>query len=244
MSGAPGRDELKRAVGRRAAELVRSGMVVGLGTGSTAKHFVDRLGERLAEGLAIRGIPTSERTAAQARSLGIPLATLVECPVVDVAVDGCDQVDPQGDLIKGLGGALTREKQVARAARELVIVCDPEKEVPRLGVGCPVPVEVLIPECDDVAEALAALGAEARLRRDGEAPYVTDNGNWILDAHFGAIDHPSALESRIDAIPGVVENGLFPGMAGRILVGDPSGVREWRPPRPPSRFREAREEKS
>ncbi len=225
------RDALKRAVGRRAAELVTDGMVVGLGTGSTAKHFVDRLGERVAEGLRIVGIPTSERTAAQARALGIPLVTLAERPVVDLAVDGCDQVDPRGDLIKGLGGALTREKRVARAARAFVIVADPAKEVPCLGVGCPVPVEVTPEARDAVAEAIRSLGGEPRLRHERGAPYVTDNGNGILDAEFGAIRDPRGLEARLDALEGVVENGLFPGMATRILIGDPAGIREWTPPR-------------
>lgn len=234
MSPALSRDDLKRAAGRRAAELVRDGMVVGLGTGSTVRHFVDRLGELVAEGLEIRGVPTSERTAAQARSLGISLATLEECPVVDVCVDGCDQVDPQGNLIKGLGGALTREKRVARASRELVIVADPDKEVEQLGVGCPVPVEIASSARGDVERALASMGAEPVLRGGG-TPYVTDNGNWILDAHFGAIADPFALEARINALPGVVENGLFPGMAERILLGEANGVREWRPPVPPAR---------
>jgi ribose 5-phosphate isomerase A len=244
MTPDPSRDELKRAAGRRAAELVREGMVVGLGTGSTVKHFVDRLGERVADGLAIRGVPTSERTAAQARSLSIPLTTLRECPVVDLCVDGCDQVDPRGDLIKGLGGALTREKQVARASRELVIVADPEKEVAILGVGCPVPVEVDPAACADVERALRALGADPILRRQGEAPYVTDNGNWILDAHFGAIASAADLETRIDGVAGVVENGLFPGMTDRVLVGEAGGVREWRPPTPPRRSRVIPEEKA
>lgn len=227
----PDRDTLKRLVGRRAAELVTDGMVVGLGTGSTAKHFVDRLGERVAEGLRIVGIPTSERTAVQARALGIPLASLTERPVVDLAVDGCDQVDPRGDLIKGLGGALTREKRVARAARQFVIVADPGKEVPCLGVGCPVPVEAAPDACDAVAAAIRTLGGRSRIREAGDAPYVTDNGNWILDADFGAIQDPRDLEARLDAVEGVVENGLFPGMATRILIGDPAGVRDWAPGR-------------
>jgi ribose 5-phosphate isomerase A len=223
------RDGLKRAAGWRAAELVDDGMVVGLGTGSTAKHFVDRLGQRVAEGLRIRGVPTSERTAAQARALGITLVSLQECPAVDLTVDGCDQVNPRGDLIKGLGGALTREKRVARASRELVIVADPGKEVPVLGVGCPVPVEVVPADCEPVRRMLKELGADPVLRAPGGAPYVTDNGNWIVDAHFGAIDRPAVLAARLDALPGVVENGLFPGMARRILVGEPGGVREWQP---------------
>lgn len=223
------RDDLKRIVGHRAAELVVDGMIVGLGTGSTAWHFVDRLGARVASGLRIVGIPTSERTAAQARALGIPLGTLAEHPHLDLAVDGCDQVDPRGDLIKGLGGALTREKRVARASDRFVIVADPAKEVPVLGVGCPVPVEVEPAAEASVDAAIRALGGLPS-RRGGPAPYVTDNGNWILDAHFGPIPDPAALEIRLDALHGVVENGLFPGMATRILVGEAGRVREWTPP--------------
>ncbi len=233
MTRTRSRDDLKRAAAHRAAELVLDGMVVGLGTGSTAKHFVDRLGERVAQGLRICGVPTSERTAEQARRCRIPLVELSEVPVVDLAVDGCDQVDPRGDLIKGLGGALIREKRVARAASELVIVADPEKEVPRLGVGCPVPVEISPPARPDVEDALRGLGANASLRLAGAEPYVTDNGNWILDAHFGPIDEAAALERRLDSIPGVIGNGIFAGLAHRILIGEPDGVREWRPSRPP-----------
>lgn len=221
----------KRAVGRRAAELVEPGMIVGLGTGSTANHLVDRLGERVREGLQIRGVPTSERTAARARALGIPLSTLAECPELDLAIDGADQVDPRGDLIKGLGGALFREKIVARAAKCFVVIVDSDKEVARLGEGCPVPVEVDPDRWMEIAGRLRGMGAEPRLRGGAERPYVTDNGNWIVDAHFGRIEDPSALERSLNDIPGVVENGLFSGMAHRILVGAAEGVREWTPER-------------
>lgn len=223
-------EESKRAVGYRAAEFVEDGMAVGLGTGSTAKHLVDRLGERVAGGLSIRAIPTSERTAQQAESLGIPLVTLADCPKLDLAIDGADQIDPVGRLIKGLGGALLREKRVAKAAQRFVIIADPSKEVATLGVGCPVPVEVA-PSAREAAEsALKDLGAQATLRKAGESPYVTDNGNWILDAQFGGIADPADLESRINDIPGVLENGLFCGMTSIVLIGDPDGVREWSPP--------------
>jgi ribose 5-phosphate isomerase A len=222
-------EERKREVGRRAAELVEDGMIVGLGTGSTAKHLVDRLGERVREGLRMRGIPTSDRTAEQARALGIELTTLEECPEIDLAIDGADQIDPFGDLIKGLGGAHVREKRVARAARAFVVIADASKEVPRLGVGCPVPVEVRPDRIDGVSEALRALGAEPLLRLAGERPYRTDNGNPILDAHFDGLDDPRLVEGRLDAIAGVVGNGIFPGMTDRVLIADPDGVREWFP---------------
>ncbi|MEZ5065005.1 MAG: ribose-5-phosphate isomerase RpiA [bacterium] len=220
----------KKAVGHRAAELVRDGMIVGLGTGSTAYWLVERLGQRVAEGLSIVGIPTSERTADQARGLGIPLGWLDEHPQLDLAIDGADQIDPRGQLIKGLGGALVREKRVARAAREFVVIADSSKEVSRLGVGCPVPVEIAPGAIDDVVHDLARLGAVPVLRRDGSGPYVTDNEQWIVDAHFDrGIDEPETLERLVNEIDGVVDNGLFTNLATRILVADGESVREWRP---------------
>jgi len=220
-------DERKREVARRAAELVQDGMVVGLGTGSTATHLVARLGERMREGLRFRGVPTSERTARQAESYGIPLVSLDDCPELDLAIDGADQVDPRGDLIKGLGGALYREKSVARASRELVVIVDASKLVPVLGDGCPVPVETDRERWERVREGLHDLGGKARLRHAGSDPYVTDNGNFILDADFGSFSDPAGLERRINEVPGVLENGIFAGLTGRVLVGEPQGVREW-----------------
>ena len=219
----------KRVVGRRAAELVADGMAVGLGTGSTARHLVDRLGERVRDGLRFRAVPTSDRTAEQAAGWGIVLVSLAECPRLDIAIDGADQIDPQGNLIKGLGGALVREKDVARAAREFVVIADSTKEVSALGVGCPVPVEVHDAEREEVTARLRELGADPRLRVTGSETYLTDNGNPILDAHFPGVGDPAGLARTLDAIPGVVGNGLFPGMATRILIADPTEVREWFP---------------
>lgn len=224
--------DLKRAVGRRAAELVADGMRLGLGTGSTADCFLDALGERVKQGLRVRGVPTSERTARRAESLGIALATLEECPRLDLAVDGADEVDPTGNLIKGLGGALFREKRVARAAAELVVIVDEAKMVERLGVACPVPVEVRPDSAEAVLAALRGLGAEPALRPATEGPYVTDNGNWIADARFPGVGDPAGLEREINAIPGVLDNGLFVGLTGRVLVGGPSGVRLLAAPAP------------
>jgi ribose 5-phosphate isomerase A len=206
-------------------------MTLGLGTGSTADRFLDALAERIGEGLRVRGVPTSERTAARARALGIEIVALDECPELDLAVDGADQVDPAGDLIKGLGGALLREKRVAKAAREFVVIVDSAKSVARLGEGCPVPVELVPDRRAEVDQALSRLGASPDLRRDGADPYVTDNGNWILDAKFARIEDAADLERRINAIPGVLDNGLFPAMADLIVVGEGSAVREWRPKR-------------
>lgn len=223
-------DEQKRAVGRRAADLIENDMTVGLGTGSTANHFLDRLGERIRdESLVIRGVPTSERTARRAEALGVRLVTLADFPRLDIAIDGADQVDPRGNLIKGLGGALYREKRVARAATGLVIIVDAGKMVDRLGVGCPVPVEVERGRAESSAGGLRELGASPALRRDGDSPYVTDNGNWILDADFGAIPEPANLERRINDLPGVLDSGLFCGMTTRVLIAEESGVREWTP---------------
>jgi ribose 5-phosphate isomerase A len=231
-------EERKREVGRRAAELVRDGMVVGLGTGSTANHFIDRLGERVRESLQIRAVPTSQRTADRAEALGIELVTLEKCPRLDLAIDGADQIDPDGNLIKGLGGALLREKRVARAAREFVVIADASKEVSHLGIGCPIPVEVEAIRQEEVSRSLRALGGDPRPRmRDGRL-YRTDNGNPILDTHFDGVGDPFVLEEHLNSLPGVLENGLFPGMAHRILIADRSGVREWIPPTRPETDRQ------
>jgi ribose 5-phosphate isomerase A len=226
-------DQRKRAVGHRAADCIQDGMIVGLGTGSTAVYLVERLGERVREGLRVVGIPTSERTAAQARSLKIPLGTLEEHPHVDLAIDGADEVDPHGNLIKGLGGALLREKRVARAAREFIVIVDESKLVVVLGERCPVPVEVVQERWEDVRRELGSLGARAEIRGGEENPYVTDNGNWILDAAFSGIPDPPELERVLSEIPGVMENGLFVGLTSRVLIGSPEGVRDWAPGNPP-----------
>jgi ribose 5-phosphate isomerase A len=202
-------------------------MIVGLGTGSTADHLIERLGERVAEGLQIHGVPTSDRTADRARALGIPLLALDECPYLDVAIDGADQVDTRADLIKGLGGALYREKLVARAARDFIVIVDATKLVDRLGAPCPVPVEVNPDSWREVRTELRTLGADPTLRMADGRPYITDNGNLIVDALFDEIDRADHYERAINEIPGVVENGLFVGMASRVLIAEPMGVRQW-----------------
>ena len=221
------RDEFKRAAAERAVEYVTDGMVVGLGTGSTAQHAVRGLGGRVASGLSIVGIPTSERVARMARDLGIPLTTLDERPEIDITIDGADEVDLSTFYgIKGLGGALLREKLVALATRLEIIVVDDSKVVDGLGQHEPLPVEVVPFGWKRTRDTLSALGCEPQLRTapDG-SPYLTDSGNYLLDCRFPAIDDPPTLASRVKAITGVVEHGLFLGIIGRVVIGGAEGVR-------------------
>ena len=218
-------DSLKRAAAAAAVELVCDGMLLGLGTGSTADHALELLGDRVAEGLAITGMPTSERTATRARELGIPLQQFEPGLRLDLAIDGADEVSPQLDLIKGLGGALLREKQVESCAERLVIIIDDSKLVERLGRG-PLPVEVATEEADATLAALRALGCEAELRREAGAVFVTDNGNWIAHLRFAdGIPDPAALDARLQALPGVIDTGLFLGMADIVYSASPAGVK-------------------
>lgn len=227
--GADPEANAKRAVARHAAGMVESGMRLGLGTGSTAAFFLDELAGRLARGeiANVRGVPTSRRTAEHAARVGIPLATLDEAPELDLVVDGADEVDPRLDLIKGHGGALLWEKIVAQAGARMVVIADESKLVDRLGTKVSVPVEVV--PFGVVAQDLylRSLGAEPTLRLtpDG-APYVSDGGHNIVDARFpGGIEDPADVDRRLSARAGVVETGLFLGMASVALIGGPSGVR-------------------
>lgn len=221
-------EDLKSAAGREAAAGVASGMRLGLGTGSTATHFLRHLGARLASGelTGVVGVPTSIRTERDARRLGIPLGTLSELAPLDLTVDGADEVDPRLDLIKGLGGALLREKMVAQASDRLVVVVDETKVVSRLGERAPVPVEVVPFEFDSQCRWLRSLGADPELRRgrDGD-PYSTDNGLLIIDCCFaGGIDDPAGMESRLLHRAGIVESGLFLGLADEAVVAGAEGV--------------------
>ncbi len=209
---------------RRAVDLVESGMVLGLGTGATADAAVRELGRRLAAGRLtdIAGIPTSSATRAVARVAGVPLTNFSAHPVLDLAIDGADEVTPEGDLIKGRGGALLHEKLVAVNSRRLVIVVDPTKLVQRLGERAPLPVEVVPFGWTTQLEYLYGLGAVPTLRtRPGEpAPYTTDDGHYIIDALFpGGIPDPAALADALARRPGVVETGLFLGMSPEVVVG-------------------------
>jgi ribose 5-phosphate isomerase A len=209
-----------------AAEMIEPEMVVGLGTGRAAAMFVRALARRIHEGLRVRGVPTSKRTAELAAELGVPLVGLEEIEAIDVDVDGADEVDPSLDLIKGHGGALLRERVVASISKKFVILVGEEKMVPRLGARLAVPVEV-VPFAAPVSKrGIEGLGGEVRLRLDAEGrPFVSDNGNHILDAKFPAIADASDLEKRIDDLPGVVDNGLFVGMADLVLIQSESRFR-------------------
>jgi ribose 5-phosphate isomerase A len=220
----------KAVAAHRAVEFVESGMTVGLGTGSTALFAVEWIGRRVREeGLSVRGVPTSVRTEKAAREAGIPLVSLDEVLDLDVTIDGADEVDPKGNLLKGGGGALLREKIVASITKTNVVVVAPEKRVERLGHRELLPVEVVRFGWRAVARSIDRLGGEAYLRRTDEgASYVTDEGHFILDCRFEDIADPADLERTLDRIPGVVETGLFVGLAHRLVVGFPDGRAEVR----------------
>ena len=225
----PNQKELeKQAAGRASARFVTDGQIVGLGTGSTAIHAIHAIGERVRDGLKILGIPTSKRSDELARTLGIPLTTFEEHQEIDVTIDGADEFDPSLNLIKGGGGALLREKIVASVTKFYVIVTDDSKQVPASG-KFPLPVEV-IPFAEPLLEKkIAALGASVKLRRDGSGkPYATDEGHHILDCSFGKIADPVALALQLSQIPGIVEHGLFVGMANVVLIGKGNEVKELR----------------
>jgi len=221
-------DREKEAAALAAVKLVRDGDIVGLGTGSTAAYAIRFLGQRVQAGLKIRGIPTSIHTQEAAASLGIPLTTLDEFQKIDITIDGADEVDPKLRLIKGGGGALLREKIVASASRNLVIIADSSKRVSMLG-KFPVPVEVIKFAEAVVANKIAAFGAEVVVRGASSGrPFITDEGNHILDCNFGQIPDPPALARRLENTPGVVEHGLFIGMASAVLIGEGDQVIEMR----------------
>ena len=221
------REGYKQLAAEQALDLVQSGMRIGLGTGSTARYVVEALAARLRDGRLARvvGVPTSETAARLARSVGVPLASLDEQPQLDLAIDGADEIDPQLNLIKGLGGALLREKIVAAAAAQFIVVADDTKLVIALGTRAPLPVEVVIFGLKPAERHLRALGCMPVLRRDtAGAMFVTDEGNAILDCRFPSIPEPAALSAAIHAIPGIVDHGLFIGMAARAFVAGAGGV--------------------
>jgi ribose 5-phosphate isomerase A len=224
-------DELKRQAAAVALEQVRDGMKLGLGTGSTAKHFVELLGAKVQGGLRVVGVPTSEVTRADAERCGIPLTTLDEVDRLDITVDGADEIDPALNLIKGGGGALLREKIVASASGRMIVIADDSKLVDTLG-RFPLPIEVipfgLAATRAAIEHALAVCGINGELKlrsgKDGHA-FVTDGGHWILDAHLGRIPDAPRLAGLLSVIPGVVDHGLFIGLASAVVLASSQGIR-------------------
>jgi ribose 5-phosphate isomerase A len=220
----PSPESMHRAA-LRALDHVRDGMKLGLGTGRAAEALIRALAERVAEGLNVVAVPTSVRSQTLAEELGIPLSTVAETPVLDLAFDGADEVTPKLDLTKGLGGALLRERVIAHAASRFIVLVTPEKLVERLGTRSHIPIEVVVFAEAPVARELLTLGGESVTRRAADATYLTDNGNLILDTRFAPMADPLAIDQAVRAIPGVVDTGLFLGMASEVIVGEEDGVR-------------------
>ena len=224
-------DAQKRAAAARAVEFLRPGMRLGLGTGSTAKHFVELVGERVRAGLDIVAVPTSEATRADAERCGIRLTTLDETPELDLTVDGADEIAPDLSLIKGGGGALLREKIVAAASASMIVIADQSKWVAKLG-RFPLPIEVTpfgyTATRRAVEKAITAIGGAGSLtlrqRKDGHA-FVTDGGHWIIDAALDRIDDPKGMAHALSGVPGVMEHGLFVGLARMAIIGGPDGIK-------------------
>jgi len=218
-------DSLKKAAALTAVEFVRDGMTVGLGTGSTAKHMVIALGERVRAGIKLRGVPTSRETAELARQQGIPLIDQDNAWIIDVAIDGADQVDPGFNLIKGGGGALLKEKIVAASAKQFIVLVDYTKRVPVLGGSFPLPIEVIPFGWGSTSREIEALTkSRVVLREQNGTPFKTEAGNMIVDVHIDRIDQPRELEIALNNIPGVVETGLFVNRTDVLIVGTAQGV--------------------
>jgi ribose 5-phosphate isomerase A len=207
----------KKEVGEKAVQYIKEGMVVGLGTGSTVYYFISKLGELVQQGLSVKGVPTSKQTEKLAIELGIPLVSFRDIEQIDVAVDGADEVDPDLNLIKGGGGALLREKIIAKAAKTFIVVADSHKMVDSLG-AFPLPIEVVPFGYEMTMKYIQELGGNPTLRRKEGTPYVTDNGNYIIDSGFQEINQPEVLEKNLNLLPGVVDNGLFVGMVDAVIT--------------------------
>ena len=226
-------DALKRAAALKAVDYVYDGMVVGLGTGSTAKHMVLALGDKVKAGMKLRGVATSQETAALANQCGITLIDSDNRWIIDVAIDGADQVDPSFNLIKGGGGALLKEKIVATSAKQFIVLVDYTKQVPVLGGSFPLPIEVIPFGWGSTAREIEAITkSRVVLRERSGAPFRTESGNLIVDVHLARIDRPQELESALNLIPGVVETGLFVGRTDVLIVGTVSGIDVHRAKRP------------
>ena len=219
-------DEQKQMAAAAAVDHIRDGMVVGLGTGSTAAKMVDLVGARVKDGLEIIAVPTSEATAAQARGLGIKVVGLDEVSVIDLTIDGTDEVDPEMRLVKGGGGAHLREKIVASLSDKMIVIAENKKMVDQLG-AFKLPVEVIPFAADALMPKMEALGAEPTIRMNGDVPFRTDENNLIIDCAFGKIADPEAIALTLSLMPGVVEHGLFIDMADLVLIGTDEGVKSF-----------------
>lgn len=215
---------MKRIAAEKAVELIEDGMIIGLGTGSTVKYALKKIGERVAKGLDIKGIPTSNHTKKLAIEYQIPLTTLDEHGEIDLTIDGADEIDSDLNLIKGGGGALTREKIIAYHSKKVLIIADDSKVVKSLGIDFPLPVEVIKYAWQATKKSLEKFECECTLRKIFDDPFITDNGNYIIDCEFNRISEPEQLEQELNMIPGVVENGLFIGLADKAIVGSTQGI--------------------
>ncbi|MGB0747755.1 MAG: ribose-5-phosphate isomerase RpiA [Magnetospiraceae bacterium] len=224
-------DQEKRAAGEAAAELVKDGMLLGIGTGSTVAFFIDALGARVAAGLSVSGIPTSEATAAHCTRLGIPLVDFKEVSRLDLTVDGADEVDQNFQMIKGGGGALLREKLVAEAANHVAIIADSSKRVETLG-AFPLPVEIVRFAHEQTCRRIAALGIEFNIRQIAGIEFITDNGNLILDCRMASIPDPIGLHKKLIEITGVVETGLFINLCQTLVIGRGTDTEVFENPQP------------
>ncbi|MEY2194728.1 ribose-5-phosphate isomerase RpiA [Neobacillus sp. BF23-41] len=207
----------KKEVGEKAVDYVKEGMIVGLGTGSTVFYTISKLGKLVQQGFSIKGIPTSKQTEKLAIDVGIPLVSLNEIDHIDLAIDGADEVNRDLDLIKGGGGALLREKIIAKAAKTFIVVTDSHKNVDTLGTF-PLPIEVVPFGYEMTIKYIRELGGNPKLREKDGNPFLTDNGNYIIDSSFQEIKHPNELEKNLNLIPGVVDNGLFIGLADAVIT--------------------------
>ena len=217
-------EEMKRVAGEYAVQLIQPGFVTGIGTGSTVYYFIQALAKKVKEGLNIKATVTSQKSASLAREAGITITDLNDVDTIDIAIDGADEADSHLQLIKGGGGALLQEKMVAAASRKLVIIVDSDKLVDQLG-KFPLPVEVIPYGWKQTQKHITGLSGHKIVLREQEGnPFVTDHGHYILDCHFEKIENPSQLSEQLNAIPGVVENGLFINMASAIIIGRPDGT--------------------
>lgn len=218
-------EKCKKVAGEKAAEFIEDGMVIGLGTGSTAYYTIKRVGEMIKEGVEVIAIPTSKWTENLAKECEIPISTLDEYPIVDLTIDGADEIDPQLNLIKGMGGALLREKVVASVSKTVIIIADESKLVDVLGTRSLLPVEVIPFAKESCLKALKNLCLDVNIRMENGTPYITDNQNIIIDCKFVSIQDPRSMEMELNHIPGVVENGLFVGLATQAIIGLREGVK-------------------